>query len=177
MRIWAVWLTLAALPAFAPGAPSKDVPSWVEEASSRALPAYSGDVPAVVLLDERHVTFDPSGTFTINSRRAIKVLTHEGAKQAAAEEFYFRNGRKVNRFQAWMISPNGFTKTYDKNAIEDLGLFETMELYNDLRVRRIHVQNAEVGSVFAYESDVQEALPLHPYGSSRLDCQSDRIGS
>jgi hypothetical protein len=137
-------------------ASSKEVPSWVEEASSKQVPTYPGDVPAVVLLDERHVTLEPSGVMTIESRKAIKVLTREGAKEAEALEPYSRNGRKVTRLNAWLTAPNGFTKSYDKNSVEDIGLFESMELYNDLRLRRVHAENAEIGSVFAYESEVQE---------------------
>ena len=113
MRTSPLLLLTAALPLYALSAGSKDAPSWVQEASSRQLPAYSGEVPAVVLLDERHVTVDASGAFTISSRRAIKVLTREGAKEADAAEFYSRKGVKVNHLSAWLIAPNGFTKSYE----------------------------------------------------------------
>ncbi len=134
----------------------KDVPSWVSEVTSRSAPAYPGKVPAAVLLDEQHVTFDASGLKTISSRKAVKVLTYEGRDEAAVSEYYFRGGRKVTHLRAWLVTPTGYVKSYDKSAVEDLGVFQQMELYNDIRVRRIRAENPELGSVFAYESEVQE---------------------
>jgi transglutaminase-like putative cysteine protease len=156
--IWAASPVLVFL-AFASGAiagPSKDVPSWVQEISSRSTPPYIGKVPAAILLSEEHVTVDASGLVTTHTRAAVKILTHEGQREAAGEEYYFNGGRRVTQLHAWLVAPNGFIKTYDKNAIADVGAFGEMELYNDIRVRRIKAENPEIGAVFAYESEVEE---------------------
>jgi len=136
-------------------APTKEIPSWVLEVSSRSIPAYAGKVPATILLSEQHVVVDPSGLITTHTRMALKILTHEGQRQAVAKEFYF-NGRRVKQLHAWLVAPNGFVKTYEKNDVSDIGAFGEMELYNDIRVRAIKPENPEIGAVFAYESEVEE---------------------
>lgn len=134
----------------------KEAPSWVQEVSTRKLPVYPGKVPAAVLLEEQRVTVDPSGVMTINTRRAIKILTHEGQREAAAREYYYAGGRKIKDLRAWLVAPNGFVKTFDKSSVSDLGFFSEMELYNDIRAKAIQASNPEVGAVFAYESEVEE---------------------
>lgn len=89
---------LAAAALLAPslwGFSSKDVPSWVEELSTRKLPTYSGKVPAAVLLNEQHVTFDSAGNVTIVERRAIKILTQQGKRDAVVRVHYWKNRRDV----------------------------------------------------------------------------------
>jgi hypothetical protein len=135
---------------------NKDLPSWVEELSSRKLPAYAGKVPAAVLLQDQHVTLDPSGLVTTVERRAIKILNQQGRNDAFVTVHYWKNRRDVKELHAWLISPDGFQKTFDKNSVMDIGAFNEAELYVDGRARVIHADNPEIGSVFAYEYTVQE---------------------
>ncbi len=136
---------------------SKDFPSWVVEVSTRKMPAYAGKVPAAVLLDEQHVTVDPSGAISTVTRCAIKILTHDGRQAAVATAGYYKNGRQVKELRAWLIAPSGFQKTFDKGSVVDLGAFDNDELYSDIRYRMIRAENPEIGSVFAFESVVQES--------------------
>ncbi len=136
------------------GFANKDVPSWVEEVASRKLPVYSGKVPAAVLLDEQHVTFDASGQLTTLHRGAIKVLTQEGKKDALVRVHYWKNRREIKDLHAWVVAPNGFEKAFDKNSVYDVGDFESFILYQDGRSRAI-VSDAEIGAVFAYEYTVE----------------------
>jgi transglutaminase-like putative cysteine protease len=62
----------------------------------------------------------------------------------------------VKELHAWLVSPGGFQKTFDKNSVIDIGAFNQAELYLDGRARVIHADNPEIGSVFAYEYTVQE---------------------
>ncbi len=133
----------------------KEAPSWVTEVATRATPTYSGRVPAAVLLYEQKVTVDSTGMVDTLTRRAIKVLTHEGKHDAEVVEAYERGGRQVKDLRAWLVAPGGLVKTYEKNNVEDLGAYSD-ELYNDYRLRRIRANNAELGSVFVYESDIQQ---------------------
>ncbi len=135
---------------------NKDVPSWVEELSTRKLPAYSGKVPAAVLLQDQHVTLDSSGIVTTVERHAIKILNQQGRSDAFVTVHYWKNRRDVKELHAWLISPDGFQKTFDKNSVMDIGAFNQAELYVDGRARVIHAENPEIGSVFAYEYTVQE---------------------
>jgi hypothetical protein len=146
-------LTLSpALWAFA----NKDVPSWVEEVATRKLPAYPGKVPAAVLLDDQHVTMDASGNMTVVERHAIKILNQQGKKDAVVVVPYWKNHRDVKDLHAWIVAPNGFQKTFEKNSIVDIGAFSEEELYSDGRARVIAADNPEIGAVFAYEYTVQE---------------------
>lgn len=154
MTLRCCWLVV--LPLLAQASAPKEAPSWVQEVSTRATPAYSGNVPAAVLLEEQHVTVDAAGIMTITMRRAVKVLTHEGRQEAIATEYYFAGGRKVKQLRAWLVAPNGFVKTFDQHSITDVGAFNSMELYNDIRYKAITAPEPELGAVFAYESEVEE---------------------
>ena len=87
MRAMRAAALMVALPLFAshPNQP-KDVPSWVQEVTSRSLPALPARAPAAVLFDEQHVSVGASGIVTTTTRYAVKILTHEGQKEAAATE-------------------------------------------------------------------------------------------
>jgi hypothetical protein len=152
--LWTCAFFFAATLSFA--TTSKDVPSWVQEVSSRNLPAYNGKVPAAVLLEEQRVSVDGLGLVTTKERKAIKIFTHEGKREAEATVAYSRGGRRVKSLRAWLIAPNGFVKTFEKNSIADMGAFEQMELYNDIRFEQIKAENPELGAVFAYEVEVEE---------------------
>jgi hypothetical protein len=89
------------------------------------------------------------------TRHAVKILTHEGKREAEVVEGYEKGGRQVKELHAWLVAPGGFVKTFDKNSVQDLGVYNDA-LYDDYRVRRIKADNAEIGSVFVYESEVTE---------------------
>lgn len=132
----------------------KPAPSWVTESATRATPVYSGRVPAAVLLNEQKVTIDPLGTMTTVTRRAVKILTHDG-KQEAEVVVPYEKGDEIRDLRAWLVAPGGYVKTFEKGDVQDLGMYSD-DLYNDFRLRRIKAVNAELGSVFVYESEVQQ---------------------
>jgi hypothetical protein len=137
----------------------KEAPSWVTEVATRALPQYPAKVRAAVLLDDQRVTLQPSGVTDVIERHAVKILTHDGKRDAEVVEGYEKGGRQVKELHAWLVAPSGFVKTFDKSSIEDLGAFND-ELYNDFRLKIIKAPNAEIGSVFVYESEVTDKLSL-----------------
>jgi hypothetical protein len=155
MRLAPILALLSLSPALW-GFANKDVPSWVEEVATRQLPAYPGKVPAAVLLHDQHVTMDQSGTITVVERRAIKILNQQGKRDAFVAVHYWKNRRDVKDLHAWIVAPNGFEKTFDKNSIVDIGAYNDAELYTDGRARVIDGGNPEIGAVFAYEYTVQE---------------------
>lgn len=126
-----------------------------ERRATRPLPAYTGRVPAAVLFNEQKVTVDSLGMMDIISRHAVKILTHEGKGEANVVESYEKGGRQIKELRAWLIAPGGFVKTFDKGSVEDLGAYSD-DLYNDFRLRRIKADNPEIGSVFVYESKIEE---------------------
>src|ERR1700722_13608920 len=116
MRLASILAVLSLSPALW-GFASKEVPSWVEEVSTRQLPAYPGKVPAAVLLYYQHVTMDQSGIMTVVQRHAIKILNQQGKKHAMVMVHYWKNRRDVKDLRAWIIAPSGFAKTFDKNSV------------------------------------------------------------
>ncbi len=135
---------------------NKEVPSWVREVSSIQLPAYSGRVPAAVLLSDQHITLDQSGMMTTLDRRAIRILNEHGKRQAFVRVHYWKNRHDVKDLHAWLIAPDGTQKTFDKSSVVDRAAFNNAELYTDGRTVEIVATNSEVGSIFAYEYTVQE---------------------
>lgn len=133
----------------------KPAPSWVTESATRATPSYSGRVPAAVLLNEQKVTIDSLGLMNTVTRRAVKILTHEGKQEAEVVVPYEKGGDEIKDLRAWLVAPGGYVKTFEKSDVEDLGMYSD-DLYNDFRLRRVRAINPELGSVFVYESEVQQ---------------------
>lgn len=154
----------------------KEAPSWVAEVATRATPAYSGRVPAAVLFNEQKVTVDSLGMMSTITRRAVKILTHDGKQEAEALVGYEKGGDEVKDMHAWLVAPGGYIKTFEKSDVEDLGAYSD-ELYTDFRIRRVRAHNAELGSVFVYESVVQqkptEAQDRFPF-QNNLPCVEAR---
>jgi hypothetical protein len=145
---------LLASPAW--GLASKDLPAWVTDLSSHQLPAYPGQVAAVVLLNDKQVTLDSSGMLTIVQRSVIRILNERGKGSAFVRVHYWKNRRDVKDLHAWLISPDGTQKTFDKSAIVERGAYGAEMLYADGRTLEITALNSEVGSVFASEYTIRE---------------------
>ena len=129
-------------------------PVWVKEIPARSVPVFDGKVPAIVLLDEQHATVDATGKVTIAFRRALKILNQEGRKEAEAVIPYLSGSVKVKELHAWLIAPSGYVKTFGKHRVQDIGAV-TEALYDELRIRAVHAKEPEIGSVFAYEAELE----------------------
>ena len=150
----ATWVGLLALPV---SICAMDVaPSWIQEVSTRATPNYPPRVPASVLLSEERVTVEPTGKITTITRKAIRILNQEGRSQANAGVSYFSGSGRVKELRAWVIAPGGFVKAFGKESIADVGVVGE-DLYNEARVRVLHVDKPEIGAVFAYEAEVEQS--------------------
>ncbi len=134
---------------------AEPAPGWLQEISGRSIPNYPGRVPAAVLLNEEHVTVDASGKTAVNFRKAIKILNQEGRRDASAAIPYFSGNGKIKELRAWIVAPGGFTKSFGKESIADIGAVGE-DLYSDLRMRVVHVEEPEVGAVFAYEAELEQ---------------------
>ncbi|HEX5732740.1 MAG TPA: DUF3857 domain-containing protein [Blastocatellia bacterium] len=140
-------LTLLAMPARA----GDDVPQWLRTCASTSAPAYAKKVPAVVLFTEQQDKVDDDGRVTTTERYAVRILTGEGRDYAMATASYRTDGGRVREIRAWMISPSGRVKKYEKNEVADLAMVDN-DIYNEARIKAISGRaEAEVGSVFGYE--------------------------
>ena len=133
-----------------------DVPSWLRQASSQAVPGYGKDVPAVSLRQEQLLTVGSDGRIVNTENHAIKVLSREGSEYAFATAFYLVSSGKVRNFTAWLIRPDGTTKQYDKKLIVDIAS-DPDDVYNEYRIKVIDAKaDVEVGSVFGYTVESEE---------------------
>ena len=135
------------------------VPAWVREAAARSVPVYEKDVPAVVLHDERLVTFNSDGKLVVTENYAIKILTREGKNMAIARAFYLVSAGKVREIEGWLIRPDSSTKFYDKKSVVDV-IADRSDVYNEGRVKIIDASDdIDVGGIFGY-TIVTEETPL-----------------
>src|SRR2546430_7900674 len=126
--------------------------TWVRDAAAIAIPKYDAKVPAVVLLNEQHLTVDDNGRRTCTTRRAVRVLSRDGREYARAAEIYLTGTGKVRELRGWLVPPSGEIRRYGKDKTADIALVEN-DVYNDYRVRAILAEHdADPGSVFAYEA-------------------------
>lgn len=141
----------------APVLAKPDIPSWLQEVSTRKIPDYDPDTAAVVLFEERTVSVSPDGRVLTTIRHATRILTRKGCDEAAARIVYREDSSKVRRLQAWLIYPSGRIRNYGKKEIVDAAMVSG-DLYNEIRVKLISATgDADPGSVFGYESVSEEA--------------------
>ncbi|HEX8289606.1 MAG TPA: DUF3857 and transglutaminase domain-containing protein [Pyrinomonadaceae bacterium] len=135
------------------------VPNWLRQASSANAPSYEKDVPAVVLHNEQQVSLGSDGKLVTTENYAVKLLNREGRSFAVARAFYLVSAGKIRDIEAWLVRPDGTTKSYDKKAILDL-IADPDDVYNEGRIKVIDASNdSDVGYTFGY-TIVSEDTPL-----------------
>ncbi|HSO75562.1 MAG TPA: DUF3857 domain-containing protein, partial [Blastocatellia bacterium] len=126
-------------------------PAWLQQAAAPSPHQYGKNVPGAVLLAEQNDKVDDSGRLTTVRRFAVRILSNEGRGEARAIAVYRTDTGKIKEMRAWMISPSGEVKKYEKEDIVDAALVDN-DVYNEARVRIISAgDDAIVGSVFGYE--------------------------
>jgi hypothetical protein len=138
---------------------SDSAPEWVREAATRTLPNYPAEVQAATLLHEEHVTVSPDGSTLTQEREAVRILAQEGASRASCGVPYFKKVTKIRDLKAWLIAPDGASKTYGKDYVLDVAAKEDFVLYEDLRAKVIEARNPVPGSTFGWSSEVED----HPH--------------
>ncbi len=135
------------------------VPAWMRQAATATLPTYEKDIPAVVLQDEQAVNLGGDGKLVTTENYAVKILTREGKSFAVARAFYLVSSGKVRDMDAWLIRPDGSTKSYDKKSILDM-IADPDDVYNEGRVKVIDASDdVDGGYIFGY-TIISEDAPL-----------------
>lgn len=131
---------------------AEDLPPWLRQvAATKTSQTLSKSVPALVLLKEQRAVVDNDGKVTITETGAIRILTKDGSNEAAVAVAYLSDGSKVQKMQAWLLSPSGDVKKFDKDQIIDRAA-ALNDVYNETRVKVIDASSsAEEGTVFGYE--------------------------
>ena len=170
VKPWAAALVFACIGSSSLAA--KQAPSWLTELASSQVPEYDSEVGAVVLLNERTVTVELDGKVITSVRKAVRVLTREGRREAHGAVIYRRDSGKVRRLRAWMLYPSGASKTYRKKDIVDVSLVEddAYEVYDESRESSIRgMADADTGSVFGYESVLEDRSVFTQFSFSFQD--------
>lgn len=125
-------------------------PPWLKQAAELKPGGYPKDVTAEVLHREQSLTLDSGGKLVTVERGAVRILTREGRREAAAVGFYLSNFSQVRDMEAWLIAPGGSVKNYGKKEIIDR-ISDTDDIYNEGRIKIIDASgDADVGYVFGY---------------------------
>ncbi len=131
-------------------------PEWLSQAARTPHENYGPKVDAVVLLDEGSTVVDGTGKKLRRLRFAVKALTDAGRSRARASVAYYMGSGKVKSLRAWLITPSGNVKSYDKKEIVDTTL-GTGSVFEDIRARVADARmDALPGSVFGYESEEED---------------------
>lgn len=115
---------------------------------------------------------EPDGKVTTSVRKAIKVLTREGRREAEGAVIYRSDSGKVRRLRAWMLYPSGASITYRKKDIVDVSLVEddAYDVYGESRASSIRgMADADTGSVFGYESVLEDRSVFTQFSFSFQD--------
>ena len=134
-----------------------DAPAWLRDAAAVSVPQYPPKVNTVILFNEEQTVVSETGKLSTTTRTAIKFLARVGTDVTFFEQYDTASG-KIREFRAWMIGPSGKVKKLGKEDIVDTACAEN-DIYNECRRRLVSgKRDAEVGSVFGYESTVEHQL-------------------
>lgn len=130
-----------------------DAPGWLRDLSTlKTSSAYPSKTSAVVLLDEMNLTIEENGKVVTTERRAIRILTREGRKEARGEVIYLKGSGNVREMHAWVIRPSGDVKKFGKERILDVTAAPN-DVYNEVRAREVTGEDdTDPGAIFAYEA-------------------------
>ncbi len=147
---------LTFLLAFSNALAGDNAPAWLQQAAAIRPSSYDKDVKAVVLRNEQQVTLDGNGKLVTIDRYAVRILTREGRREAAAVAFYLSNFSQVRDMEAWLIAPGGSVKSYGKKEIIDR-ISDPDDIYDEGRIKIIDASSdADVGYVFGYTATTDD---------------------
>lgn len=127
-----------------------DAPAWLTQAAALRPQVYEKNVEAVVLRNEQHVTLGSDGKLVTVDKYAVRILSREGRREAAAIAFYLSKFSQIRDMEAWLIGPTGAVKSYGKKEIIDR-ISDTDDIYDEGRIKIIDASSdADVGYVFGY---------------------------
>ncbi len=140
-------------------AASKDsVPDWVRTAAQQAIPSYSSETNAVVLLDETTVTVTSDGRAVEHHRHVMKILRPAGRENAMVV-VPFDKDSKLQSLHVWSIGPDGHEYAMKDNEMAVYSPPGGGILYEDIQFKVANAPGRDPGGVVAYEAD--QRLPSY----------------
>lgn len=136
-------------------APPK-LPPWIEEARVADYPNLPARTRALFLHDEGLLEVRPDGRQITTVRGVVRILTRDGRGAAVARMNYDVKSGRIETARAWLIRPSGEVRSYARKEFLDREEFEDV-LYSERHVLELNVrEEAEPGSVFAWELSSSE---------------------
>lgn len=126
------------------------VPTWVSEAAHLALPTYSADTKAVVLLDQTEYIVAPNGTAVEHYRRVVKILRPTGRSEGIVQ-VGFDDDTKIRSLKVWSIGPDGHQYAMKDKEMVDRGVATQGSLYDNSKYREALPPGRDPGGIVAYE--------------------------
>jgi hypothetical protein len=158
-RGWTVAILLAsAVAAHA----EKPLPEWVVQAAAAQTPAYAPDTKAVVLLEDKLITFQANGRPVERYRGVVKILRPTG-RDYAFPMVWFNKDQKLNSFHVWSIGPDGHQYTVKDEEVRERGVGADWMVYSDVRMKFASPPGADPNGVVAFEYEKQ----LAPYATEQ----------
>ena len=131
-------------------------PPWLRQAAAAAASGGQGAGRAAILLDEARVLVEEGGRITTTHRRAVRILTREGRREAAGRVIYQTGTGKVKSMRGWMIWPDGGVREYAKDHVVDVEAAPN-DVYNEVRAQVVLASDEAVpGAVFGAESVLED---------------------
>jgi len=143
----ALFFILLSLLGVSRAAYATNAPEWLRSLSRQPAKTYADDVNAVILLRERTTTVKDDGEIIEHGRYAVKILRPEG-RDLATYSVGYDSDSKVTYLHGWSITSKG--EEYEtKDTLEQS--VSSYEVYSDVKVKKVHVPGADVGTVVGFE--------------------------
>ncbi len=138
-----------------PGTAGADhLPAWLEPRLA-SVPDV-GDAHAVYLLRERRLVSRAHGATSVRERGAVRVLDPSGSRWAAASVSYCRGTDALRSFRAWVVKSPGDVEQLGEHDATDVSVGGPLTLESDVRARVLAARDAPPGTVFAWESEIDQ---------------------
>lgn len=130
-------------------------PEWLKAAAREALPAYSDDVEAVLLLDEQVTTVTDSGEIKTRYRRAYKIL-RPGGRDYGNVHVSFDNETRLTYLKAWCLPAEGKEYEVKEGEAIEMAVFDGVSFFSDQRKKVLTIPAADPGNVIGYEYEQKD---------------------
>ena len=142
------------------------MPQWLAAAIRQPTPGGAVGAPAVVLLDDVKQVVSADGSLRVVHRKASRLLTATGLKEAQARINYVVKTDKVLNSSMWLVRAGKLVEIPSNVKWTDSELADGATFYSEYRVKGVSCETlAFMGDVFAFEAEVNRR-PLFSDGIS-----------
>ncbi|MCB2230476.1 DUF3857 and transglutaminase domain-containing protein [bacterium] len=131
-------------------------PDWVKEAIEAAEGVTpQADAIALIIAHTAEIEISKNGSSTTKVRRAVKVLSPQGADDAYLS-VPTSSYSKVKGLKGWRIESGGAEEKLDDEYIVEVAPLQSAGYYIDMKLVSVLWPDIKTGDVFAYEYELDE---------------------